>query len=122
MDVGKNIKQLRELKNFSQTYMAEQLKISQRTFSNIENAGNDISLNMIERISKILNISLSKILELNAETIFNNNSQEISTLNNQIINNGLSDNEKVLYEKLIQEKDQIIKAKDDLINVLRNHK
>ncbi|MBS1650980.1 MAG: helix-turn-helix transcriptional regulator [Bacteroidetes bacterium] len=114
MNVGKNIKQLRELKNFSQLYMAEQLGISQRNYSNIESNGNNISVDYIDRIAKILNISVAKILELNAETIFNNHSQEVTTLNNQVINNGLADKERALYEKLIHEKDLRIKTLEGL--------
>lgn len=116
MDVGKNIKQLRELKNYSQTYMAQQLGISQRQYSNIESNVNNITISQVEKIATILNISISKILELNAETIFNNQSHDSSILNNQVFHNGLADKERLLYEKLLTEKDLRISALEQMIN------
>ncbi len=49
MNVGQNIKNLRELRNLNQQAMADMLEISQKTYSNIENAGNNITVEVIEK-------------------------------------------------------------------------
>ncbi len=117
MNVGANIKKLRELKNFSQQAMAEGLGISQKTYSNIESAGNNITIETIEKIAKFLNISFNKILELNAEAILNNTHQSggISQINTAPSYNYLNDKNIELYEKLLTEKDLRIKALEALV-------
>jgi transcriptional regulator with XRE-family HTH domain len=50
MDVGKNIKHLGELKNYSQAYMAQQLGISQRQYSNIESNVNNITITILKKL------------------------------------------------------------------------
>ncbi|MCA0430953.1 MAG: helix-turn-helix domain-containing protein [Bacteroidetes bacterium] len=96
MDVGANIKKLREFKNFTQTSMAEAIGVSQKTYSNIENAKNNITVEDIDKIAKALGVSFNKILELNAEAILNNSSQVggISQINTAPSYNYL--NEKIL--------------------------
>jgi hypothetical protein len=54
-------------------------------------------------------------LELNAETIFNNQANDISTLNNQVFQSGLADKERLLYEKLLAEKDLRLNVLEKLI-------
>ncbi len=51
MNIGKNIQTLRELRNYTQQYMANQLEINQKTYSNIEHAGNRITIETIDKIS-----------------------------------------------------------------------
>ena len=42
--MGLNIKKLRELRNLNQKAMADSLMISQKTYSNIENSHNNITI------------------------------------------------------------------------------
>ncbi|MAZ37435.1 helix-turn-helix domain-containing protein [Salibacteraceae bacterium] len=42
MDIGLNIKKVRELKGYTQDYVAQQLAISQRQYSRIEQNESDI--------------------------------------------------------------------------------
>jgi transcriptional regulator with XRE-family HTH domain len=55
-NIGDKIRKVRELKGFTQDFMAGKLEMSQRAYSKIEN--NDIKLDWgrIEDISKILDI------------------------------------------------------------------
>ena len=124
MNIGENIKKLRELKNFKQSAMADMLEISQKTYSNIENAGNNITIELIEKISKILNISINAILELNAEAIINNHNQTggLSQLNTASSYNYLNEKQNELFDKLLIEKDlrikqleEVMKFKDEII-------
>ena len=48
------IKQLRELKNFTQEYMAQQLGLTTRAYSKIETGETQLTINRLNEISKIL--------------------------------------------------------------------
>lgn len=84
VNIGNKIRKLRELKGFTQDYMARELAISQRSYSKIEN--NDIKLDWkrIENISRILEIEPLELISFDDSFIFNNCSQsgKIQTLNN----------------------------------------
>jgi transcriptional regulator with XRE-family HTH domain len=110
MNIGNNIKKIRELKNLNQNAMADLLQVSQKTYSNIENAGNNITVELIQKIAKVLEVNFNKILELNAEAIFNNHQTGgMSQMNTATSNNYFNDKQAELYEKLIFEKDIRIK-------------
>jgi transcriptional regulator with XRE-family HTH domain len=110
MNIGQNIKNLRELRNLNQKAMAERLEVSQKTYSNIENAGNNITIEVIEKVAKVLEVNFNKILELNAEAIFNNHQTGgLSQMNTATSNNYFNDKQAELYEKLLVEKDSRIK-------------
>src|SRR5690606_24666104 len=52
----RRIKRLREVKNFSQNYLAGELGISQPAYAKIENGTTSISLRRLMRISQILQV------------------------------------------------------------------
>ncbi len=116
MSIGNKIKHLRELKNLSQDYMAKQLDISQKAYSNIENEVSEITVNRLENISKILGVSMTQILNLNEENIFQNifNNQNESK-NNYTVNNNHANMQKELYEKIIAEKEAHIVTLSQLL-------
>ena len=70
------IKQLRELKNFTQEYIAQQLGLSTRAYSKIESGETQLTINRLNEISKILEIDPFEILGFDHNNIFNNCSQE----------------------------------------------
>lgn len=110
-NIGENIKKIRELKNLTQESMAMLLGVSQKTYSNIENAGNNITYEKILRIAEVLEVNITKVLELNTEVLLNNNNQQggINQLNTAVSYNYLNEEQAKLYERLLEEKDNIIK-------------
>lgn len=98
MDVGTNIRKLRELKGFSQEYMSQQLKLSQRQLSRIENNETDVSLTKLERIGEILEVSLTQILGFDERFIFQNCENAFGTNQNY---RAFSEKEREQYEKRI---------------------
>lgn len=70
--VHKNIKTLREIRNFKQDYMAKKLGISQAGYSKIEQGTVDVSSTMIFKIAKILDVPAKHILEFEKEKFLNN--------------------------------------------------
>lgn len=94
------IKQLRELKNFTQEYMAQQLGLSTRAYSKIESGETQLTINRLNEISEILGIDPIEVLGFDHQNIFNNCTQEGNIGINHInIPDKLIDQ----YEKRIQQ-------------------
>lgn len=72
LKIGENIRKIRELKGYSQEYMANKLKISQRAFSHIENNNNKIDAERLKSIAEILEVNVLDILAFNDKALFTN--------------------------------------------------
>lgn len=64
MNIGANIRKIRELKNYKQEYMATRLSIAQKTYSLIENDKINLSFSRLAEISQILEVSITDIINL----------------------------------------------------------
>ena len=91
---------MRELKNFTQNHMAQELGISQSAYSKMELGESEITYGKLEKISEILGISLEDISSFNEQMIFN--VMHNQTGNGFVVNKGVSDHERKLYEDQIQ--------------------
>ncbi len=69
--LGAKIRKLRELKNLKQETMADQLGISQSSYSKMEKDETEISSERLEQIAKVLDISVQDILSFDEKMIFN---------------------------------------------------
>lgn len=107
MDIGSNIRKIRELKGYSQEYVSNQLEISQRQFSRIENNETDISVSKLQEISTILEVTPMQLLGFDEKFIFQNCTNN-GVGNNYNNNFGSFKKERELYEK------QIAQLKDEL--------
>lgn len=61
---GQNIRKIRRDKDFTQEYMAFEMGISQKAYSDIENSKVKINLEILTKISDILNIKPSDICSI----------------------------------------------------------
>jgi transcriptional regulator with XRE-family HTH domain len=57
-----NIRKIRELRNYTQDYLAAKLKISQNAYSKIELGYSNITLNRLIEIAEILEIDLTDLI------------------------------------------------------------
>lgn len=103
------IKQLRELKNFTQEYMAQQLGLSTRAYSKIETGETQLTVNRLNEISKILGITPVEVLGFDDKNIFN--------IHHSTGNNGL--NYINLPEKLIEQYEETIQSLKNQIETMR---
>lgn len=69
-DLSFKIRRLRELQNLTQQYLADQLSISQRAYSKIENGQTQLSVERLNRIAGILHCPIEAILTRSAEEIY----------------------------------------------------
>ena len=99
--LGSKIKRLRELKNFTQDFMAEQLQVSQSAYSKLEIGETEITYKRLAQIAEILQLKPEEIANFSDSMVFN-------VMHNQNGQNGLVINqttlttsEKELYERQI---------------------
>lgn len=108
VDIEKKIRQIRELKGFSQEFIANSLNISIRAYSKIETGETQLTINRLNEISSILEITPQEILGFDSSLIFNNNSTNQQGGEFVAYNNTEIEYVKHLYEKLLEEKDKMI--------------
>ncbi len=61
---GQNIRKIRRSRDFTQEYMAFEMGISQKAYSDIENSKVKINLEILTKISEILDIKPSEICSI----------------------------------------------------------
>jgi transcriptional regulator with XRE-family HTH domain len=97
--IKNKIKSIRELKNYTQEYMADQLGVTQAGYSKIEKGKTVLSYTKLVEIARILEVSVEDVITFDSQRYFNkvrgNNNGSIQ------INTDNSDALKVLYEDKI---------------------
>jgi transcriptional regulator with XRE-family HTH domain len=120
MHIGQKIKKLRELKNLTQTHVAEKLGVSQSAYSKMELGESEVTLNRLEKISEVLEMKPEEVIAFNESMVFN-------VMHNQNggnvfgdINNTVSDTERQLYQDQINLlKEEVTYLKKMLEKVLK---
>ncbi|TAG22818.1 MAG: XRE family transcriptional regulator [Cytophagia bacterium] len=75
--ITQKIKIIRELKNYTQDYMAEQLGVSQNTYSRMENGQIKITIDRFQDIANILEVSIQELLSNDQPILYFNNNKSI---------------------------------------------
>ena len=70
MSIGNKIKSIRELKNYTQEYMADQLGITQAGYSKIEKGKTSVSFEKLQKLSLILDLPLENIINFESQNYF----------------------------------------------------
>jgi transcriptional regulator with XRE-family HTH domain len=66
-----NIRKIRELKNLTREYVAEELKMSLSGYGKIERGEVDITVSKLVEISKVLDVSIEFIFKFDVSIFFN---------------------------------------------------
>ncbi len=107
------IKLIRELKNFTQEYVATQLGLTTRAYSKIESGETQLTINRLNEISNILGVEPMEVLGFDEKQVFNNCKQE----GNQ---NTIGTSNFYLPEKLIQQYEKTIQILEDEVTLLKS--
>jgi len=83
--IGNKIKKVRELRNFTQGYVAEKLKMTQAGYSKIEQGIVDVSYSKLEQIAKVLNTQVQDIITFDEKQIITNQLNNHSTITDSYI-------------------------------------
>jgi len=111
--VNKNISATRIKKGLSLENMSKELSLSQAAYWKIENGKTTLTVERLFQISEILNTPLSELLEI-GNTVFQQTNNESSDIYQQKVENFYQDNKEV-YEKLLQSKDEQIALLKSLV-------
>ena len=103
------IKQIRELKNITQEYVAQKLGLSTRAYSKIESGETQLTINRLNEISEVLGIGSMEVLGFDDKQVFNNCKQDGYIGINHIN----------LPEKLVQQYEETIQALKEQIQLLK---
>lgn len=106
------IKQIRELKNITQEFIAKELEISTRAYSKIENGETQLTINRLNEISAILQVDPIEVLGFDEKNIFN-----ISHCKEYVGINHIS-----MPDKLIKQYEETIEALKGQIALLKKDK
>jgi transcriptional regulator with XRE-family HTH domain len=115
--LGENIARLRGLRRLTQKEMAGKLSLGQSDYSRIEQKA-EIDDDLLELIANALEVSPEAIKNFDEKAIINNIS---CNFNDNAVNTVYQFNpvDKIieLYERVINEKNEIIKSKDEVIEM-----
>jgi len=98
--IGEKIEKIRKLKNYTQEYMAQTLEMTQAGYGKIERNESELSYAKLMKIAEVLKVSVEDIININEKMIFNIIHNQ--TVNGYVANNGLPEQERKLYEQIIQ--------------------
>ena len=77
MNIGKKVRQIRELNNLSMAQVADKLDLSARMYANIEAETSSITLERLVNICNVFECTLEQLLGFSEKNIFNfQNSQK----------------------------------------------
>lgn len=114
--VGLKIRMIREVRGYSQEYMADKLGMAQNSYSRIENNQTKLSAEVLQKIATILGVSPMDILS-QQPAIVNLQSNQGTQQAIGHVETIVSEN-KELYAKIIEAKDAEIQRLQKLVEVL----
>ncbi|WP_438946116.1 helix-turn-helix domain-containing protein [Sediminibacterium sp.] len=115
---GEKIRLIREMRGYSQEYMAAKLGIAQNTYSNVETNKTKITVEMLEGISKELNVSPMELLN-NEPAIINfgsvtNSMQGVNHVEHfHTYQKEMLENFKQITESILKTNERILKLLED---------
>jgi transcriptional regulator with XRE-family HTH domain len=112
------LKKARLEKNYSQDYLAKKLGLTQKAYSKIENNETKLNVDVLQRLSEILEVPIEVFFKSENQPTLNDFSSRNGG-DNVIYKTENNDKTDELYKKLLQSKDDIISAKMSEIEILK---
>lgn len=121
MHIGHKIKKIRELKNLTQTHLAQELGMTQSAYSKIELGETEVTFTKLEKISSTLGMKPEEVIAFNESMVFNvMHNQNGGNVFSHIHQNNLSDNERKLYQDQIDLlREELLYLKDMLNKMMK---
>lgn len=117
--ISENIRKFRELRGFSQDYMAHKMNLSQSAYAKIEKENTKLTVDRLQSISEILEVDVASLINASKQNIFNqyNNQTALGYVENytQQENQVLKDKLIEQYEVRLREKEQELQALKDAL-------
>src|SRR5690606_4549559 len=113
MLIEEKIKSIRELKNYTQGYMAEELGITQAAYSKIESGQTKLTMNKINDIAQIFEIPVEDLVAYDSQRYFNSFNNVKGSNNGSVIGNGDAELITKLYEDKINLLERLSQATEN---------
>lgn len=107
MKLGTRIKQMREIRGFSQQVVADHLGMTQANYHKLESDKSDIRLAHLEKLAEFYKVSLVELIAAERGIMH--------IENNHHIQNGVVMSDPELIQSLLNTKDELLKLKDEKI-------
>lgn len=118
MDIGTNIKRIREAKNLSQKEVIAAINMGAAQYSRIEGGKTEPSVSTLERIAKALGVQLTELFA--AEELLDVNSQDKTLMERVRLVDSLSEEEQQALFTMLDAFVGKKKLKDTLASVLQD--
>jgi len=118
LNIASKIRKIRELKGFSQEYVASRLEVTQNTYSKIERGETSLSVDKLAAICSILEVDFNTLFNFDENLIFNNCTQTGNFGNNNTLVLNTVEKLQEVYDKLILSKDAEIATLKEILNSL----
>lgn len=114
--IEEKIKTFRELKNFTQEYMAEKLGISQAAYSKIESGATKLSYSKVVDIAKVFEVQVEELLAFDSQKYFNSFNNVKGSNNGSVTINVEEGDIKTLYEDKIRLLEKLLNITESELN------
>jgi transcriptional regulator with XRE-family HTH domain len=114
------IKKLREQSGLTQQEFADKLNVHLKTWQKVENGITKLDIERLQQIAEILETTVEDLINVEDSVYISAiKDNDVGFNNSTVTINHKSEEEKLLYERLIAEKDKIIADKNKEIAFLR---
>lgn len=115
--IGENIRKHREIRGYSQEYMARELNITQSSYAKLENNSTKMTLERLLDISKLLEVDVSTLMDASNRSTFNQYENPTANAFGHVEN--LYQENKETLNKLLSSYEERIKELQQEVNFLR---
>jgi len=102
MDIGANIKRLREDRGVKQSEIADLIGMHRSNYSKVENGQREISLQAVDKIAKFFNITIDELVHLGEDIPKEVSMEDKTTVEQLKLIQGLDLEEKNMVFKMVE--------------------
>jgi len=118
--IGRTIRQHREIKGYSQEYMADLLGINQSSYSKIENDSTKITVDRLFDIAHHLEVDVTQLMGLGRQTVFNKKNNQSANANSFEHVENVYQESKEVFQKFVSTLEKKIEHLEEEIVFLKN--
>jgi len=116
--IAEKIRKLREIKGYKQETMAKRMGLTTNGYGKIERGESSITLDRLEQIAQVLEVSTLDILQFDDNFVYNITTMNNSATNDIVNNYSLSEAERTLLMKQIEAMQRLIDNQNKLIETM----
>ena len=116
--IAEKIRKLREIKGFKQETMAKRMGLTTNGYGKIERGESSITLDRLEQIAQVLEVSTLDILQFDDNFVYNITTMNNSATNGIVNNYSLSEAERILMMQQIEAMQRLKDNQNKLIETL----